>query len=145
MDVTAKKMIEEVNKTFPPSHQPEIRNYSDLNLEARFGNTYQYIVGITRADKDGGHVGYGRYKEKIGRILASTPVQYHCLGWPFKGDEKEEAVEVLNELSAHFNSDLDIDTMFNKLNIKHNEDWEYFYIVITTIVIPFFTVEQEER
>jgi hypothetical protein len=141
MDITAKKIIELVNEKSPYQHQREIKNMSDLNLVARFRNTYQYIIGVDRADKEGGYVTYDSYKRKISETLKGTPLEFNCLGWSFKGHEKDEAIEILNELSAYYNADLEIDKMFNKLNIKHNEDDEYFYVIVTSITIPLFIVE----
>jgi hypothetical protein len=141
MDYPVEKMIADIETKFPLKNQLAIQNISDLNIEAKFKNTYQYIIGVTRADSFGSHVNFDNYKYNIQNLIKDTSLGCQFFGWPFKGEEASDAKETLKSLLQYFNADLDAEKMIEKLNITKKDSDEYYYIVITVIIVPFFSFE----
>jgi len=56
-----------------------------------------------------------------------APVE--CLGWPFDSYELDELRAVLQDVADHLNIDIEIDKVFEREQIKKNNDKTYYLVV----------------
>ncbi len=137
MDYTANDIIQAVEKKYPLSGEHKVKNISDLDLDLKQETHFQFIIGVTKADLMGS-VNFDTYQYRVKERLERLPIEFNCLGWPFKGYEQEEAITVLSELGEYYNAELDINKMIGRLNIKPKDEYEYYYIVVTIVSLPVF-------
>ncbi len=126
-------IIRNIEESYPMQPLASISNISDLDVEANMHTTNQYIIGLTTDDTYPG--GIDHYKFKMVERLKPVSENVRVLGWPFEMEELDEVKQVLSDLAAYFNANLDIAKMVEKVK---GRDANHFYITITVVRILMF-------
>jgi hypothetical protein len=132
MAYSSSEIISQIEKKYTNEVQPTIKNISDLNINKDPKLIYQYIFGVTIPDKYSEAIQFNWYEEKMRNELSSITKDLIFYGWPYHNDEIDDLKSVLNDLSDHFEANLDIDRMIK--NAQKNTS-DYYYLVVTIVPV----------
>jgi hypothetical protein len=129
MELTSKRIIDYLEREFP-KQKFEIRNGMDINSEDSFAPIYQFMLGITYADRFQNDISH--YKLQQAQVLEKFGLNHKCLAYPFKDYDIVEAKLVLDELAQYYEIEIETERMIKALNIGKPVDKTY-YIVVTIV------------
>ncbi len=137
MPTTTTQILKAVLGKYPEKQKQHISNCSDKNIEGRIDTFHQYIFGVIP------YVSFGpgsieRYSDNIRQRLGNLPAELAISPWPFAEYEINELRTVLQDLSNHFQANLNVNEMVDHA-IRTKA--EHYYIIITIIRTPVVYVQ----
>jgi hypothetical protein len=136
MMYTAKKIIEDIEKHYPVLELPKIQlAFPDYKVEVGKYDFYQYIIGVCTNDYGNG---IGNYEYEFQKRFKNI-AEVKSLPYPFESNERDELKIALQQLSDHFNANIDVEDMF-KRQVRERD--KTYYIVVTIVAIKILYVEE---